>query len=91
MMLVMHFDIAREFILVRDSIAGPRKQLEVRLVPDTGAFTTLIVPDVVEKLGYSARDAEARTSITSALGWEHGYVMRVARFATLGVDGGEFP
>jgi predicted aspartyl protease len=91
MTLVTHFDIGRELILVRGTIAGPRKQLEVRLVLDTGAFTTLIVPDIVEKLGYSARDAEARTSITSALGREHGYIVRVARFATLGFAMSSFP
>jgi predicted aspartyl protease len=90
MTLVTHFDIGRELIFIRGSIGGPRKQLEVRLVLDTGAYTTLIVPDVVEKLGYSARDAEAKTSISSALGREHGYILRVQRFATLGFAMSDF-
>lgn len=84
MTLVTHFDARRDLIYVEGSIAGPRKQLEVCLVLDTGAYATLIVPDVVEKLGYSARDAEAKTSISSPLGREHGYILRVQRFATLG-------
>jgi predicted aspartyl protease len=84
MTLTTRFDAGRELIYLRGSIAGPRKQLQLQLVLDTGASRTLIVPDVIEKLGYSARDAETRTSITSAVGREHGYIVRVARFATLG-------
>ena len=91
MMLVTHFDTRRALICIAGSIAGPRKQLELRLVLNTGAFNTVIVPDVVEKLGYSARDAEARTSITSALGRDHGYILRVQRFATLGFAMSNFP
>lgn len=91
MTLTTRFETGDELIYVRGSITGPRKRLEVRLVLDTGAAQTLIVPDVVEKLGYSARDAVAKTSVASAIGREHGYVVRVARFATLGFAMSNFP
>jgi clan AA aspartic protease (TIGR02281 family) len=84
MTLATQFDARQDLIYIEGTIASATKQLEVRLVLDTGASQTLIVPDIIEKLGYSARDAETRTSITSAVGREHGYIVRVARFATLG-------
>ena len=87
MTFVTQFDACQDLVYIEGTIASATKQLEVRLVLDTGASRTLIVPDVIEKLGYSARDAETRTSITSAVGREHGYLLRVARFATLGFDG----
>src|SRR5262249_42526790 len=51
---------------------------------DTGATETLIIPDVLDELGYSPRRGEAITVIRSAVGREEGYLIRVARFAALG-------
>jgi predicted aspartyl protease len=54
------------------------------LVVDTGAAETIIVPAVLDELGYSPRQGEAITVMRSAVGREEGYLIRVARFACLG-------
>ncbi|HEX7838079.1 MAG TPA: retropepsin-like aspartic protease [Kofleriaceae bacterium] len=71
-------------------IAGPRCEASLKLVLDTGASLTLIVPRVAEVLGYSARDADAVTNVYSPLGREQGYALRVARFAALGFAMADF-
>jgi len=45
---------------------------------------------VLDDLGYSARDAERLTAVTSAIGTERGYTIRVARFAALGFTSNDF-
>ena len=49
-----------------------------------GAAETIIVPEVLDELGYNPRDGEQITVMRSAVGREHGYILRVARFACLG-------
>lgn len=85
------FETDANLILVTGTIAGPRGEAELRLAIDTGATETIIVPRVVEDLGYSARDAEVMTHAYSALGSDDGYLLRVARFATLGFAMADFP
>ena len=48
---------------------------------DTGATETILVPDVVDELGYSPRQGEAITVMRSAVGHEPGYLIRVERFS----------
>ena len=50
----------------------------------------LLVPEIVDALGYTPRDAEAITDVYSAIGKEQGYTLRVARFAALGFDVADF-
>jgi clan AA aspartic protease (TIGR02281 family) len=84
MTLETQFDPRRNLIFVGGTIDGPRGTTELRLVLDTGASMTLIVPEVLEDIGYSSRDGDMTTSVSTALGKEQGYTVRVARFATLG-------
>jgi len=56
----------------------------VSLALDTAATETLIIPDVLDDLGYSARQGEKITIVHSAIGAERGYTMRVAQFTALG-------
>ena len=51
---------------------------------DTACAQTLVRPEVVDSLGYSARDGETTATVTSALGQERGYLLRVARIFALG-------
>ena len=84
-MWVSRFDPNEELILVRARLWGPHgTSSTLSLVLDTGASMTIIVPSVLDELGYSARDAERRTVIRSALGEEPGYLLRVHRFRALG-------
>ncbi len=48
-----------------------------------------IVPEIIDDLGYSARQGEEITSVSSSLGKEAGY-MRVARFDALGFSFPDF-
>src|SRR5688572_10242203 len=85
-MKISRFDPTRDLIIVAGRIWGPRGQrVRLRLVVDTGAAETLIVPELLDELGYGARThGEAITVIRSAVGKEQGYLIRVARFACLG-------
>ena len=58
----------------------------LRLVFDTGAAETIIIPEVLDELGYSPLDAEAITVIRSAVGSESGYLIRVSKFGCLGFE-----
>jgi predicted aspartyl protease len=84
------FDPERNIIVVPGEVSGRLGTLPLRLVVDTGSSETLLLPDVLEKLGYSVRDAEQVTSVYSAVGKEHGYITRVTRFAALGFEVEDF-
>ena len=84
-MKVTRFDRARDLIIVRGRVWGPHGlPAPLRLVVDTGAAETIIVPEILDELGYSPRQGEAITVLRSAVGREEGYLIRVARFACLG-------
>jgi predicted aspartyl protease len=78
------FPIGRELIVVTGTIEGPRGETELRLVLDTGASQTVIVPEILDEIGYSPRDGIVTSSMATAISQEQGYTLRVARFATLG-------
>ena len=55
-MKVTRFDPAGELIIVGARIWGPHgRPAPLRLVVDTGAAETMIVPEVLDELGFSAR------------------------------------
>ena len=85
------FDPDAELIVVNATIRGPRGSAVVRLAIDTGSAATVIVPDVLDEIGYSARDGTARTSVTTAVGKEHGFLLKVAEFEALGFTLTGFP
>jgi hypothetical protein len=58
----------------------------VRLVVDTGAGATIIAPDILDQLGYSAREHGEQVAITRSIaGREEGYMLRVKQLECLGV------
>jgi predicted aspartyl protease len=59
-------------------------------VLDTGAVETIIIPEILDELGYSARQGDAITVMRSAVGREEGYMIRVSRFACLGHQASDF-
>jgi predicted aspartyl protease len=81
---VTRFDPTRDLIIVDASLWGRRSDTSLTLAIDTGSSETVISPDIVDDLGYSPRDGEAITTVRAAIGKEHGYTMRVARFSALG-------
>jgi predicted aspartyl protease len=85
------FDPESELIIVNAMVSGPRGRIPARLALDTGSSVTLIVPDLLDEIGYSARDGVARTSVTTAIGAEHGYLLKVAQLDALGFTRTAFP
>jgi clan AA aspartic protease (TIGR02281 family) len=82
-MEITYFNRNRDLIVVEARLWSPRHDKWVSLVVDTGSSDTVVTPDLVEKLGYSVRDGEHVTTVRSAIGKEHGWMLRVKRFAAL--------
>ena len=84
-MRVTRFNRGKDLIFVDGRIWGPSGRIErLRLVLDTGAALTVVVPEILDQLGYSPRDAERITTMRSAVGEEAGYLTRVTRLSCLG-------
>jgi len=85
------FDPRQDLVYVSGTVRGPRSATQLRLLVDTGASMSTIVPGIVDQIGYGVRDGGPRTTVRTALDSEHGYVLRVARFAALGFAMANFP
>ena len=86
-MKITRFDPAGDLIIVPGRIWGPRGEgPRLDLVLDTGAAETIVIPEVLDELGYSARTGDQITVMRSAVGREQGYMIRIARFACLGFE-----
>jgi len=85
MKLSRPFKFLGELILVEVKLRGPRSESVTNLVLDTGAAATTLLPEVIDDLGYSARDGKKLSRVHSAIGEEHGYSLCVAEFSALGV------
>lgn len=90
MRLETEFDPRGDLIIVQAYVSGPRGSLPVTLALDTGSTATVIVPDTLDEIGYSARDGQAITTVTSAVGREQGYTLRLASFEALGFTEANF-
>src|ERR1044071_2669102 len=62
----------RELIIVDAEISGPVATTEARLVVDTGAAATTLVPEVIVRIGYTPRDSYKKARVHTAVGEEHG-------------------
>lgn len=83
-MKVRRFDPGDDLIIVKARLHGPRGHRPLSLAFDTAASETHIVPEIIDDLGYSPRQGDAITSVSSAIGKEPGYMLRVTRFTSLG-------
>jgi len=79
------FEYQDELIVVQVTLRGPRGIARRRLVLDTGAAATTILPEILDEIGYSARDGNKLSKVHSAIGEEHGYSLHLAEFSALGV------
>ncbi len=90
-MIITSFDTSGELIVVTAWLWGRQGDpLEVEVALDTAASETIIIPEITDALGYSARDGDARTMIRSAVASEPGYLLRVSRFGALGFELSDF-
>lgn len=83
-MKVTRYDPSASLIIVSARLWGPTGKVKLDLALDTAATLTVIVPEIVDGLGYSPRQGDAITTVSSALGKEPGYLLRVQRFSALG-------
>lgn len=83
-MKVTRYDPSASLIIVSARLWGPTGKVKLDLALDTAATLTVIVPEIVDGLGYSLRQGDAITTVSSALGKEPGYLLRVQRFSALG-------
>ncbi len=86
-MTVTTFDPEGDLIIVHARVWGVQGQERaLRLVVDTGAGPTIIAPELLDELGYSARQhGEQIASTRSIAGREHGYMLRVKQLECLGI------
>jgi predicted aspartyl protease len=88
---VTRFDPKSDLIIVKARVWGPTGKTPASLAVDTGSAHTVIAASLIDDLGYSPRQGEEITTVRTAVGKEHGYVMRVSRFWTLGFAVSDFP
>lgn len=91
-MKVARFSPKSDLIIVKGKLRGPLNPdgRLLRLAFDTGAAETILAPEVLDELGYNPRQGEAITVMRSAVGREHGYMIRVERFECLGYQARNF-
>lgn len=83
-MKVTRFSRKRDLIVVDARIWSSHQDKWVVLAVDTASSDTVVSPDIVDLLGYGARDGEYVTTVRSAIGREQGWTLRVKRFSALG-------
>jgi len=85
-MKVTRFRPKGDLIIVDGRVWGPlyRTGRPLKLIVDTGAAETVIMPGILDELGFSPLNGEAITVMRSAVGREQGYLIRVTRFECLG-------
>jgi predicted aspartyl protease len=72
-------------LIVVDAIAvGPSGRADVRLVLDTGAVLTTLIPTIAESIGYTSAARVARSVMRTAAAAEHGYIVRLVQLSALG-------
>lgn len=89
-MTVTSFDPNGDLILVDSKVWGRQQFSKLTLAVDTASTATVVIPRVIDDIGYSPRDGIAITTVRSAVGKEQGYTLKVARFAALGFDFRDF-
>jgi len=87
---VRRFDPNADLIIVRARVFGRHGDRRLNLALDTAASHTHVLPDIIDELGYSPVEGEKITSVTSAIGKETGYMLRVRRFEALGFGFDDF-
>lgn len=85
-MKVVRFKPRDKLIIVWARVFGPLGERRCRFALDTAASTTLVVPGILDALGYSPLTADETSSVVSAVAIEPGYLRRVTRFRALGFE-----
>lgn len=81
---VTAFDPSADLINLAAKLSGPLGAQKYRFVLDTACAETLVTPESVESSATALRHGDSITAVTTALGREPGYRLRVSRFEALG-------
>jgi len=84
------FDPDDKLIIIYVQIFGPLGDAKCRFALDCAASTTLVVPGVLDALGYSPLTGDRVSTVTSAIGIEQGYLRSVSRIRALGCEHADF-
>jgi hypothetical protein len=79
------FDLDGDLIVVDALVSGPAGRASIKLVLDTGAVLTTLVPSVAQSIGYSTATSIMPTVTRTAAANEHGYLVQLSELSTLGV------
>lgn len=63
-----------------------QKYDKIKLLVDTGAFMTIIAPEVINQWGYSVRDMIRLSKVDGAYGYSEGYVIEIPSVKCLGFE-----
>ena len=88
--VIVPFDPTFDLLLIEVIIAGPRRTSGFNFALDTACVVTLITPETADRLGYGAHDGERTATVTTALGQEPGYLLRVAQLFAFGHSVNDF-
>ncbi|HWO17873.1 MAG TPA: retropepsin-like aspartic protease [Kofleriaceae bacterium] len=80
-----------DLITIEAQVWGPMGDRVLKLALDTGSAHTVIVPEIMDVLGFNPRDGIVITGVYSAVGKEQGYLIKVPRFQALGFTRTDFP
>ena len=83
-LVIVPFDPELDLILVEVELRGPRRAGQFTFALDTGCSETLVTPEAIDEIGFSPRDGDSITSVTTALSREHGYRLRLGSLFALG-------
>jgi predicted aspartyl protease len=78
------FEFDGDLIVVDATAIGPSGDVELRLVLDTGAVLTTLIPTIVESIGYTSAARVARSVMRTAAAVEYGYIVRLVQLSALG-------
>ncbi len=78
------FDLDGDLIVVDATVVGPIRHADVRLVLDTGAVLTTLIPAIAESIGYTSAARIAWSVTRTAAATERGYIVQLAHITTLG-------
>jgi hypothetical protein len=71
-------------IMVEATLWGPNGQADLYLALDTASAHTLVLPEIMDGLGFNPSHGEKITNVYSAVSSEQGYVIRAPQFSALG-------
>jgi hypothetical protein len=89
-LITTRFRPGGKLIIIHPWIWGQLGDRISRMALDPAATLTLVVPELLYSLGYSPRDGERITEVTTVINVQRGFDLRVQRFRDLGFEFTDF-